>query len=172
MNIDAPELDRAITVRDAYRAMERFLAAHLARGESSTASLVACAGLRDDGSTGDPAALHDYLDALAAVTSDPGRDFEIVVDDDLADADRRGMEVRVTLPDGSQRWCFFMTPAALASCGDWVPGTEIPMHRGERHMFIVGACTEEIIARVLHEAARDGELLSRTRPLAAPQRLG
>jgi hypothetical protein len=164
MKIDSSAFDRVITVRDAYRALDHFLAAHLSRGETSTVDLATYAGLCADGRSGDPAALQDFLNALAEVESAPTPAFEVVIEDDISRADRMAVEVRLRLADGSERWCFFMTPSALAQCGDWIPGTKISMHFGELHMFVVGECTEETITRVLNAVAEAGELLRRTKP--------
>ena len=47
---------------------------------------------------------------------------KIEIEDDLAGQDRGAIEVTLTLSDGGRRWCFFMTPAALETCGDWIDG--------------------------------------------------
>ncbi len=47
------------------------------------------------------------------------------IDDDLAGASAGAIEVTVTMEDGASRWCYFMTPSALAAAGDWVPGTQV-----------------------------------------------
>jgi hypothetical protein len=75
------------------------------------------------------------------------------------------VEVTVTLADGRRRWCFFMTPSALANVGDWIPGTRTPYHLGELHMVVVAEMTPEIIDRVLGELASTGQLERRTLPL-------
>lgn len=67
LTIDDPAFDRAVTLRDAYRVMERFVAAHLQRGEVPTGELLAYLGIARDGRGGDPAALSDYLDVVAEV---------------------------------------------------------------------------------------------------------
>ncbi len=54
------------------------------------------------------------------------------IDDDLAAASRGAVEVTVTMDDGASRWCFFMTPPALAAAGDWVPGTQVMSQYGAR----------------------------------------
>jgi hypothetical protein len=89
------------------------------------------------------------------------------IDNDLAGAGERAIEVTVTLTDERRRWCFFTTPRALASCGDWVPGTQVRLHLGEPHMIIVGELSVAIIEQVLREIERTGELERRTLPLAA-----
>jgi hypothetical protein len=67
VKIAAAEFDREITLRDAYRAMERFLEAHYSRGETPTGELLAYAGIAPDGCSGDPAALYDFLRAVEEV---------------------------------------------------------------------------------------------------------
>jgi hypothetical protein len=67
MNIQDSAFDRAVTLRQAYRIMDRFLSAYHARGESSTVELLMDVGLAPNGQTGDPAALYDFLDAVAEV---------------------------------------------------------------------------------------------------------
>jgi hypothetical protein len=87
--------------------------------------------------------------------------------DDLAGADEGAVEVHVTLADERRRWCFFITPTALAVCGDWVEGTRVRVHLGELHMIVVSELTTEIIERVLRELEATGDLERRTLPLTA-----
>jgi len=87
------------------------------------------------------------------------------IDDDLTNADQGAIEVTVTLADERRRWCFFMTPAALASAGDWVDGTEIRVHLGEPHMIVVSAISQDVVERVLRRLEADGELERHTLPL-------
>jgi hypothetical protein len=87
------------------------------------------------------------------------------IDDDLADADRGAVEVTVTLADERRRWCFFITPAALAAVGDWVEGTRVRLHLGEPHMIVVSELSRDVVERVLRQLERDGELERRTLPL-------
>jgi hypothetical protein len=99
----------------------------------------------------------------------PHRDAVVLrsytIDDDLALASSSAIEVTVTLVDERRRWLFFMTPAALASCGDWVEGTHVRMHLGELHMIVVEDITRDIIERVLRHLDRAGQLERRTLPL-------
>lgn len=75
--------------------------------------------------------------------------------------------VSVTLDFGSEkRWLFFATPQLLASVGDWVEGTEVRRHLGERHMIVVSELNESIIDTVLRSLHDTGELVSRTLPLS------
>jgi len=85
------------------------------------------------------------------------------VDDDLAAAEQSAIEVTVTMNDGTKRWCYFMTPAALAAAGDWVPGTQVRLHYGAPHMIVVSELNADIIARVLQHLDQRGELASCTR---------
>ena len=89
------------------------------------------------------------------------REFRIV--DDLSTADRGAIEVTLTLDDGTSRWCFFMTPAAFVSAGDWVPGTHVRFHCGAPHMIVVTEISADIVGRVLRHLDDTGELLSSTR---------
>ena len=87
------------------------------------------------------------------------------VDDDLAHAAHTAIEVTVTLTDGRRRWCFFMTPSALAASGDWVHGTRVGIHLGEPHMLVVSELSAKIIERVLRQLEAAGELERRTLPI-------
>jgi hypothetical protein len=93
----------------------------------------------------------------------PGRIKTYNIQDDLALADQIGIEVTVTLTDGRLGWCFFMTPSALATAGDWVDGTEVRVHPGVPHMIVVSEISQEIIERVLRRLEADGELLEHLR---------
>jgi hypothetical protein len=74
--------------------------------------------------------------------------------------------VEVTIDFGShRRWLFFATPELLASVGDLVPGTQVRLHLGERHMVIVSELSAAIIDEVLRKLHMDGELEGRSLPL-------
>jgi len=82
------------------------------------------------------------------------------IDDELAAQDIRGIEVTLTLASGERRWCFFMTPAALAACGDFVSGTSIRHHYKAPHMIVVAATLDvALIEKVLRDLDDSGELL-------------
>lgn len=66
---------------------------------------------------------------------------------------------------GRKRWLFFVTPSLLASVGNYVNGTRVRVHLGERHMIVVSELSPAIIDAVLQELHADGELESRTLPL-------
>jgi hypothetical protein len=60
--------DRAITLRDAYRIMERFLSAHLSHGDTLISDFLHIyAGEVATGQSTDPAALYDFLAAAQDV---------------------------------------------------------------------------------------------------------
>jgi hypothetical protein len=67
MNINDPQFDRTLTLRQAYKLLEAFVVQYNARGESTTISVLADIGLGPDGNTGDPAQLHDFLRTANAV---------------------------------------------------------------------------------------------------------
>jgi hypothetical protein len=48
------------------------------------------------------------------------------------------VEVDVLLSDGQRRWCWFATPKALATVGDWIEGTKIPFHFCNRCLIVAG----------------------------------
>ena len=79
--------------------------------------------------------------------------------DDLKDQDTCSIEVVLDMQDGSQRWCFFMTPNALISCGDWVGGTQTRIHYGAPHMIVISErLTKDSIARALKHIAHIGDI--------------
>lgn len=88
--------------------------------------------------------------------------FEI--ETDLVHAATGAIEVRVTVLTGEDRWCFFMTPAALAACGDWLPKSTVRFHLGVPHMIVVSEIDTDIVRRALEEIDSQGELLTHTLP--------
>lgn len=83
------------------------------------------------------------------------------IDDEITDP--LTCSVEVTIDFGSnKRWLFFATPQLLASVGNWVLGTQVHLHLGERHMVIVSELSTAIIDAVLRQLHADGELESRT----------
>jgi len=82
------------------------------------------------------------------------------IDDPLADADDGAIEITLTMDDGSQRWCYFMTPSALTATGDCVPGTEVTFHYNAPYMIVVSEISADIIDRVLRCLDQSGDLLS------------
>ncbi len=71
ITVDDPAFDRLVTLRDAYRIMEHFVAAHIGRGEVGTVELHDYFALASDRRGGDPAALYDYLESVRAVLGGP-----------------------------------------------------------------------------------------------------
>jgi hypothetical protein len=88
------------------------------------------------------------------------------IDDDLVTQDAAAIEVTLHLEDGSRRWCYFMTPTALAACGDWISGTQIRFHFGAQNMIVVAARLDrETIGRALSDIDNQGELKECSRAL-------
>lgn len=77
------------------------------------------------------------------------------------------VEVTVELSNGEHRWCIFATASALASCGDWIDGTQVPFHYCNRHIIIAGELSEELIGRMLRYIDSQGDLVECTLPLGA-----
>jgi hypothetical protein len=84
--------------------------------------------------------------------------------DEIREHKSVGIEVEVMLEGGEKRWCYFITPSALSSCGDSLPGTEIRFHYGAAHMIVVSELSEDIIKRVLEHIDREGNLRTCTLP--------
>lgn len=83
----------------------------------------------------------------------------ITIDDDLSSQDSGGIEVILELENGTRRWCYFMTPKALAACGDWIDGTQIRIHYASPYMIVVAdQLTEEVIENALKHIDRAGEI--------------
>ena len=82
------------------------------------------------------------------------------IEDDLSIQDTGAIEVILNLDNGEQRWCFFMTPKALANCGDWIAGTQIRFHYGTPHMIVVAATLDEdLIGKTLRDIDQQGDIL-------------
>ena len=76
MKIQDADLNRTITLADAYRVMFRFLEQHHARGETNTGFLLGGLSLSvwSDGSSADPAWLQDFVGAANEVLGPPSSD--------------------------------------------------------------------------------------------------
>lgn len=61
VSVNDPEFQTRVSLAEAYRVLEKFVAQYNARGESSTVSLMTDVGLLPDGTTADPAQLSDFL---------------------------------------------------------------------------------------------------------------
>jgi len=77
------------------------------------------------------------------------------IQDDLDAAERGAIEVHVTVDSGPDRWCFFITPQALSTCGDLLSGSSVRIQ------------TEEVIQSTLDNLADEGLLLSHTDAIAS-----
>ena len=65
ISIHNSEFDRTVTLRDAYYVMEQFVEMYYHRGETDLASFISYSCLDLKGTAGDPAALPDFLNAVA-----------------------------------------------------------------------------------------------------------
>lgn len=90
--------------------------------------------------------------------------FEL--DDPINPHDDLPIDVTVELSNGEQRWCIFATPSALARCGNWIEGTQVPFHYGNRHIIIARELSKELIGRMLRYIDSQGELAECTLPFA------
>ena len=88
----------------------------------------------------------------------------VEIEGDLGSQNAGGIEVTVHLPSGERRWCFFMTPEALNTCGDWIEGTTTRFHYGAAHMIVIaGTLTPGIIEGALRHIDKAGDLELATR---------
>ena len=88
----------------------------------------------------------------------------ICITDPIESHTTGAIEVELDMDDSSKRWCFFFTPQGVAHCGDLIDGTNIRVHYGELHMFIVSNISKDIIEATLKKVENEGELLQRTLP--------
>lgn len=84
------------------------------------------------------------------------------LDDPISPHEDRTIEVTVELTNGERRWCFFATPPALASCGHWIEGTQVPFHYDNRHIIIARELSEDLIGRMLRYIDSQGALVECT----------
>ena len=84
------------------------------------------------------------------------------LDDPIRPHEDLPIEVTVELSNGEQRWCIFATPSTLVSYGDWINGTQVPFHYGNRHIIIARELSEDFIGRMLHYIDSQGELVECT----------
>ncbi len=84
------------------------------------------------------------------------------ITDDMRIANEVAIEVEVRFEDGERRWCYFMTPEALASCGDILEGTEVRIHPGVKHMIVASRLDRNVVERALHQLDTEGTLHDHT----------
>jgi hypothetical protein len=88
------------------------------------------------------------------------------IDDPIRDPLNASIEVTIDF-GGHKRWLLFVTPQLLASDGDWVEGTGVRVHLGERHMIVASELTETVIDQVLQYLDAIGELEGRSLPMGS-----
>jgi hypothetical protein len=72
LSLHDAQFDQALTLREAYRLMERFAADYLARGDTPVSDfLFAYAGELQTGQTADPAAIYDFLTLALEILQRP-----------------------------------------------------------------------------------------------------
>jgi hypothetical protein len=67
LSLEDPQFDRSITLRQAYRIMERFASEYLARGDTAISDFLHVYAGECGGQATDPAAIYDFLKAVAAI---------------------------------------------------------------------------------------------------------
>ncbi len=83
------------------------------------------------------------------------KSFQIL--DDLSLASSIGIEVQVKLEDGHPRWCTFITPQSLATCGYILTGTDATINYAP-HMIVVSDINADIIEAALRYLEAEGDL--------------
>ena len=88
------------------------------------------------------------------------------LDDPIWDEDANNsasVDVTIKFSNGERRWCYFMTPNALAQSGDWFPDTNTRFHYDfPSYAIFVTEITPEIIQRVLLHMEHDNKLMECT----------
>jgi hypothetical protein len=103
-------------------------------------------------------------DGAAETATLPLRMLPYTIDDTVDCPLQTSVEVTIEFSTG-KRWLFFATPGLLASVGDFVDGTRVRVHLGEKHMIVVSELDPGIIDAVLNQLHSAGELESRTLPI-------
>ncbi len=89
------------------------------------------------------------------------------IENDLTIQSTEAVEVIVAMKNGQRRWCYFMTPQALAACGDWIDGTRINIHYAAPYMIVVAhPLDERVIGQSLNHIDHAGKLEMCTMALA------
>ena len=91
--------------------------------------------------------------------------YQYTIDDAIESPLTASVEVTIDFPSG-KRWLFFVTPELLATVGDFVEGSRVRVHLGEKHMIVVSELTPAVIDAVLRDLMGLGDLESRTVPLS------
>jgi len=91
--------------------------------------------------------------------------YPYTIDDAIESPLTCSVEVTIDFPSG-KRWLFFVTPELLATVGNFVEGSHVRVHLGEKHMIVVSELTPAVIDAVLRELVRSGDLESRALSLS------
>lgn len=68
-SINDPTFDRMVSLSDAYKICNQFIADYYSRGDTPVIDLLSYSGVRPDGQTDDPAAADDFLAAVETILS-------------------------------------------------------------------------------------------------------
>src|SRR5579859_2238077 len=91
-----------------------------------------------------------------------------IIEDDLDLQTTGAVEVIVELEEGQRRWCYCMTPQALAASGDWIDGTPVRLHYNAPYMIVIASPLDKtLIELALQHIDREGKLEVCTMPLDA-----
>lgn len=93
------------------------------------------------------------------------KQIESIKIEDPLDQTTHAIEVIVTLAADQKRWCAFMTPEIAKNCGDFLAGTQVRVHQGAPHIFLVSEISAEIIYGVLNQIDADGDIFEATAAL-------
>ncbi|MUV15679.1 hypothetical protein [Noviluteimonas gilva] len=91
--------------------------------------------------------------------------YSYTIDDAIESPMTCTVDVTIDFPSG-KRWLFFATPELLATVGDFVEGSQVRVHLGEKHMIVVSELTPAVIDAVLRDLMRQGDLERRTLPFS------
>lgn len=89
----------------------------------------------------------------------------IQINDPIEDHKERAIEVHVKLENGAERWCYFLSPEGVSNCGDFINNTQVRLHYGAPHMFVLSEISENNIREALRMVERDGKLECCTLPI-------
>ncbi len=90
---------------------------------------------------------------------------QVVVQGKIEEPCMSPVEVVVGLSNGQTRWCFFVTPNALATLNQIQFDSGIVNVYGVPHMIVVSVLNEQIIRQALESIDKQGELEGCTLPI-------
>ncbi len=83
----------------------------------------------------------------------------IKIKNEIEAHNQHAIEVDVIMQDGSQRWCFFVTPEGIPNFGDFIDSDkDVRIHFGAAHMIVISKISEELIKKTIGHIENIGEL--------------